>query len=106
MFRKHKNLLRRRELFENLYKKFHNSIRNKSRKVLKAFSKLNRRESSVFPFTRSEREVTSNVVIAKFSTGHEIPIEVPTERYIKSLLKKTSMQGRVDSNAFYLFLLT
>ncbi|CAJ0746368.1 3536_t:CDS:2 [Entrophospora sp. SA101] len=66
-----------------------------------------RSESSVFPFTESESEITPNTVNATFSNGDEIPIKVPTERFIKKLVKKYKKQEHINSdNAFYLFLLT
>ncbi|CAJ0838844.1 7649_t:CDS:2 [Entrophospora sp. SA101] len=89
----------------NLYR-----VNDTSHFILKLFSKLNlreRSESSVFPFTESESEITPNTVNATFSNGDEIPIKVPTERFIKKLVKKYKKQEHINSdNAFYLFLLT
>src|SRR5688572_25560765 len=76
---------------------------NKSHKIL---SKLNpRREGGIFPSTKSEKKITPNFVTATFPNC-KIDIEVPTERFIKKLVKKYKKQGRINSGAFYLFLLT
>jgi hypothetical protein len=103
MVQKHDN---NQKLFGKLYKKFHNSINSKSRKILKVFSNLNNRESTIFPFTQSEREITPNFVTAFFSNGYEISIEVPTKKFIKKLIKKDNKnQEFMDNGAFYLFTL-
>ncbi|CAJ0755422.1 7625_t:CDS:2 [Entrophospora sp. SA101] len=84
------------------YRKHHQ--RNNFHKILSRLSL--RRESHIFPFTKSEKEITPNFVTATFPNGCEIDIEVPTEKFIKKLVKKYKKEGHVKSGAFYLFLLT